>query len=511
MILVRSGMMVPAHDAPPLPNGALVVAGETIAAIGPYQELRARFSGAREIGGEDFLLIPGLINGHGHGRGLSSFQRGASDNSLESWIWETRKLIPIPVYDDVSFSALRLLKSGVTTTMHNHLLTGAIPHEEEFSVALKAYRDSGMRVLFCPSFRNQNPFVYGDNERFLASLPQNLRRFLLSPPPVPVLTQETYVHAVGELHSTLNSPMCRIGFGPLAPQWCTGDLLLEVRKEAERLGAPVLLHVLETVFQKIYGLASLGKTLIEYLNDLGLLSPLLTIGHCVWPTEKDIELLAKTGTGATHHPSSNLRLRTGIAPVLDMLQRGVRVGLGLDGTGINDNDDMIQEMKVCSLLHRVSSTDVGSPFLTARQVFRMATETNAGLLGFGRELGRLEPGCFADLVLLDYEKMCAPFVDPAHDPIDVLLYRGKASHVHTVMVNGRIVVKDGQAVTMNEGDVAARLAEAASLPRTDKQKALAEAMDELKQHVIRHYGGWTKKIRPRPYFDINSRQDGFQA
>ena len=112
------------------------------------------------------------------------------------------------------------------------------------------------------------------------------------------------------------------------------------------------------------------------------------------------------------------------------------------------------------------------------------------------------------MVLLDYEKMCRPFVDPSHDPIDVLLYRGLGSHVHTVMVNGRIVVQAGKLLTLDEEAIAGRLAEAASRPRTEKEKALVQAMDELKHHAIRYYEGWPKKVKTEPYFMTNSRTDG---
>lgn len=146
--------------------------------------------------------------------------------------------------------------------------------------------------------------------------------------------------------------------------------------------------------------------------------------------------------------------------------------------------------------------------MSARDVFKMTTENNAALLGFGRELGRLEPGRLADLVLLDYEKMCHPFVDTSHDPIDVLLYRGKGAHVDTVMVNGRVVVEGGKVLTIDEDAVSGRLAEAASRPRTEKEKALVQAMDQLKQHVLRYYQGWPRKVKPEAYFAVNSRVDG---
>ncbi len=505
--ILRAGVLVTAYDQPAISQGAVAVSGERIEAVGSYGELSKRYPHAKTIGGESFLLIPGLINGHGHGRGLTDFQRGALDNTLESWLLDTRKYLPVSPYDDIALSAARLLRSGVTTTMHNHVLTDPAAFQDEFEQGLRAYNDAGIRVQLNPGVRNANPFIYGDNKAFLEALPEKLKAVLTAPPPAGSLSGKNFIDAVRDLHKRSDGPMSKIGFGPLAPQWCTDDLLLQVRRAAVTLQAPVHVHAAQSIFQKIYGLEFLGKTLVQHMHDIGFLGHGVVIGHCVWPTEEDIRLLAKTGTGVTHHPSCNLRVRNGISPVYHMLHAGVRVGLGLDGKSINDDDDIIQEMKVCYLLHRIPSLELESPHLSARDVFKIATENNAALLGFGQELGRLEPGRLADMVLLDYQKICHPFVDPSHDPIDVLLYRGKGSHVDTVMVNGRIVVEGGKILTLDEEAVAARLAEAASRPRTEKEKALVQAMDELKQYVIRYYEGWPRKIKPKPYFTVNSRMD----
>jgi 5-methylthioadenosine/S-adenosylhomocysteine deaminase len=501
VILVRSGILVPAHDAPAMVDGAVAVSGETIADLGAFEELSARYPTARVMGGGRFLLIPGLINGHGHGRGLSSFQRGALDNTLESWIWDTRKFKPVPIYDDVSYCAAKLLKSGVTTTMHNHLLTGASPSGQEFYDAIMAYKDARMRVCFCPAIRNNNPFVYGDNKRFLSSLPQPVQEALSSPPPV---REEDYFSTVRALHAMHHGSMCHVGFGPVGPQWCTTGLLQKIRGTAEELGLSVHIHSLESVLQKIHGLTALGRTPIAFLRDIGFLGPEVVLAHGVWATEKDLHILAGSGAGVAHQPSSNLRLRSGIAPVFHMLQAGVRVGLGLDGQGINDNDDFIQEMKLCHLLHRIPSLELNSPHLSARQVFKMATETNASLLGFGSKIGRIEPGRYADLVLLDFGKMRFPHTDRARDPIEVLLYRGSSEHVHTVMVGGQVVVESGRILTVDEHSVASRLAEAASRPRDPKEEVFVKAMDELKKQVILFHKGWVEKLRVEPYFDVNS-------
>jgi cytosine/adenosine deaminase-related metal-dependent hydrolase len=270
----------------------------------------------------------------------------------------------------------------------------------------------------------------------------------------------------------------------------------------------VHIHALESVLQKIHGLSALGRSHIRFMEDIGFLGPEVVLPHSVWATDDDIRILARNGTGVTHQPSSNLRLRSGIAPVFQMLQTGVRVGLGLDGQGIKDNDDFIQEMKLCSLLHRIPSLELDSPHLMPRQVFKMATETNASLLGFGSQVGRLEPGRCADLVLLDFGQMRFPYTDPAHDPIDVLLYRGSGTHVHTVMVNGRVVVQDGKVLTIDDETVASRLTEVASQPRTEKEQTFAQGIEELKRHAQGFYQGRTEKLGLEPHFNVNSKVNG---
>ena len=138
----------------------------------------------------------------------------------------------------------------------------------------------------------------------------------------------------------------------------------------------------------------------------------------------------------------------------------------------------------------------------------MTTTNNAKLLGFENQIGRLEPGLFADMALIDYKSMAFPFVDPSHDPIDTLMYRGAGRYVDTVMVNGKVVVKAGKVLSIDEGAVGERLAEAASRPRSDQEKALAKAMDTLKEQVKKYYDGWTQKVDPKPFMMTNSRVDG---
>jgi len=176
---------------------------------------------------------------------------------LESWLLDTRKYIPVSTYDDVAYSAARLLKSGVTTTMHNHILKDPAAYETEFEEALKAYRDAGIRVQFNPGVRNANPFVYG-TIRILQTLPERLRLALTAPPPAGSFTAENFIKAVTDLHSRSQQPHERVGFGPLAPQ-CARMPCSWILGKRRKLQSPIHVHAVQSVFQKIYGLRFLAK------------------------------------------------------------------------------------------------------------------------------------------------------------------------------------------------------------------------------------------------------------
>lgn len=509
-LLVRGAWVVPAHDLAPIENGAVAVSDGRVVEVGPYEALAAQLpKPAREVGGQSFLVIPGLINAHSHGRGLSDFQRGGLDNTLESWRLNSATYIPVSLYDDVAYSAIRMLRSGVTTCMHNHLMRDASDSRQQFDTVIQAYQDVGLRILFCPGVRNANPFIYGDNDLFRKSLPPEILQVLATNKPQS-LDPETYFQTVNELQSEYNTPFTRIGYGPVAPQWCTTELLQKIKKEADQHGAIIHLHTLQTVFQKVYALKNHGKSYIAHLKDIGLLGDNLILGHCVFPTEADIELMAAYDTGVTHHASCNLRQRNGIAPVYKMLTAGMTVGLGMDGKGINDDDDFIQEMKVCRLLHRLSSMELDSECLSNRQVFKMATQNAARLTGFGEELGRMEPGSFADIVLLDYETMTHPFTDPSHDPIDVLLYRGHGQHVDMVIIHGQVVLEKGRVLGVDEHTIAGRLAQAAARPRSEEELRFQAAIDGLRTQVVKFFKGWPQMVDFDPIYLMNSRNDGFK-
>ena len=204
------------------------------------------------------------------------------------------------------------------------------------------------------------------------------------------------------------------------------------------------MHLLETAYQKEYARRRGGGTAVDYIRDHGMLGPLMTVGHGTWLTEHDIELLADSGTHVCHNASSNLRLRSGIAPVNRLEVRGVNVALGIDEAGINDDRDMLQEMRMVLKLHREPGFDDDVP--TSPQVLRMATENGARTTPFGDTIGKLEVGRAADLVVMSWRDIAYPFLDLDLDVsvVDAVVHRAKTSGVKTVIVGGEPILHDGR-------------------------------------------------------------------
>ena len=237
---------------------------------------------------------------------------------------------------------------------------------------------------------------------------------------------------------------------------------------------------------------------------LGLLGPRLTLGHGVWLAEDDIDLAAQTGTMICHNASSNLRLRSGVAPLNAFTARGVRVALGLDEAGINDDRDLFQEMRLVLRLHRVPGMADVVP--TSAQVFQMATAGGAATTGFADRIGVIECGKAADLVLIPWKSIAYPYLDPATPVVDAVVHRGRASAVDTVLVAGEVVLRDGRLTRVDKAAVLEELA--ASLraplePHEERRRQLARAVFP---HVKRFYDGWLDEVNRDPFYAPSSRR-----
>jgi 5-methylthioadenosine/S-adenosylhomocysteine deaminase len=264
------------------------------------------------------------------------------------------------------------------------------------------------------------------------------------------------------------------------------------------------MHLLETAYQKEYARRRTGTTAVHYLDSLGLLGPHMTLGHGVWLTEDDVERVAETGTMICHNASSNLRLRSGVAPLNHWTARGVRVALGLDEAGINDDRDMLQEMRLVLRLHRVPGMDDGVP--TAAQVFQMATENGALTTGFADTIGTLAPGKAADLVLINWRQIASPYLDEAVPVVEAVVHRAKTSGVDTVLVAGEPVLRDGQFTRVSKSEMLEALAAALQAPLQPVEQRRRELSPAVFPHVKQFYDGWLDESTRDPFYRPSSRR-----
>jgi 5-methylthioadenosine/S-adenosylhomocysteine deaminase len=488
-------------------NGAVITAGDRIEDVGTREELLARHRVDEEIGGEDYLVIPGLINAHGHGKGLTDFQRGAVDDTLETWTH--RGFPPIDAYLDTLWANLQLLEGGVTATMHNHTLMRPDRREEELDGVMEAYRTGGVRVALALSVRNRNPYVYGDNEAFVAGLPADLQDYCRrSAERGALFGPREYFEETERLRKAYQGEKLRVHHGPMAPQWVDEGTLLEAKRRSVEEGSCLFLHVQQTQLQQLWGRRTFGTSLIRHLEDIGVLGPNVSLGHCVWVDDEDIEALARTGVAVTHHASTNLRVRNGIAPVHHLVRAGIPVAVALDEKELGDEKDLFEELSVAARLHRVPSHRLASDHLHSRDFFRMVTAEAARAIGQEKELGALKPGYRGDIVLLDTRRMVGPYTYEGHDPFDLLVYRARKQDVRFVAVGGEVLVRNGKHVSLGREEVSARLRESIPGDYGERFAERAALLGRLKEQIRRWYEPWFDELEkaPRePYYLMNSR------
>jgi cytosine/adenosine deaminase-related metal-dependent hydrolase len=391
--------------------------------------------------------------------------------------------------------------------MHNHSPARPGDAAAEMETLLGAYRKSGIGTAFAPAMSYTNTFVYGDNDAFIASLPPGVRetagKIVANSR---IFSPRAYFEAVDFLSSRFDSDLIRVHHGPMAPQWVEEDVLAEIKKAADRSGKMLFTHVQQTPHQYLYGIKKYGKTLIEWMDGKGLLGRNVVLGHCVWVTRSDIERLALSGTAVTHHPSCNLRVRNGIAPVNEMLKAGVAVGIGMDDKELGDDRDFIEEMRVASKLHRVPDYEPGSPCPGSRDAFRMATEYGARCLGLESETGVLRPGMRADVTLLDYGALTFPFTFSGHDPVEVLMQRGRKSHVRTVIAAGEVLFENGRHKRLDREEILRRLTESIPADYHETFSASAAGLEPLRREVRKWFGPWCRELEgmeKNPFYHLN--------
>ena len=481
-------------------NGAVYQRDGEIIEVGSYTDLKSRYKADKEIGSSEFVVMPGLVNAHHH-IGLTPFQLGVPDMPLETWIiarWAIRDVDP---YLDTLYCAMQMIESGITTVMHNHSLArlpmGASMFDAS-SLVLRAYEESGMRVAFSLGHRDQNRLVYDNDEQFLATLPQDLAGRVRSHLAANPISLDDYLSVCAELLQRKQSDRARIFISPANVQWCSDTLLRGIKDFATRHSTGIHIHLQETIYQKMYATRHWGKTPLAHLYDLGFLGPEVSCAHGVWLTDGDIDILAETGTCICHNPSSNLRLKSGIAPLNRMLEKGVTVAIGIDEAGINDDNDMLQEMRMVQKLHRVPGVGQASP--TSHQILNMATVNGAHVTFFGNQVGTLEAGKRADVILVSLERIEEPYLHTDTNVVDALIYRGKGMDVDTVIVDGEVVLRNRKFTRLDKEEIIHRLKESLGPELTSSEVERQELGRQLVPYIQRFFEGWTLDTGTPHYF-----------
>ena len=371
-----------------------------------------------EVDGEGKIVLPGLINTHTH-LSMVLFRGYADDMQLQDWL--QKKIWPLEArltgeacYQGALLGCAEMIMSGTTTFMDMYF------HLEDVARAVK---ESGLRAFLS----------YGIIDLF---------------DPTKAKAEREKSRQLFEFFRNLGSSRIRFALGPHAPYTCSAETLLWAKEFAEKNGLIFHIHIAETRKEQADAQQQLGGRVVEYLDKIGALSNRMLGAHCVWLTKSEIALLAKAGVNVAHCPVSNMKLATGgVAPLLEIFDAGIAVGLGTDGAASNNSLDMFETMKVCALLHKAHRWD--PTVLNAQKVLDLATIEGARALRVQDEIGSIEKGKRADIIMLDGNM---PNLNPVHGKATItsdLVYSASAANVNTTIVDGKVLMQNRQLRTMN--------------------------------------------------------------
>jgi 5-methylthioadenosine/S-adenosylhomocysteine deaminase len=508
--LIRSRAMITRvldrHHWNEIADGAVVQQDGVIAAIGTYTDLRRMYPDLPVVGTGNEILLPGFINGHHH-VGLTPVQLGSPDMPLELWFVTRMVMRRVDLYLDTLYSAFEMIASGVTTVQHLHgWLPGTLDQVDKgCDEAIRAYEDVGMRVSYSFAVRDQNRLVYQRDEDFVASLPADLRgpmqrwydRFQLSLDDNIALFEGLY----GRHH---DKRRVRVQLAPANLHWCSDLALRRLADTSQKYDVPLHMHLLETAYQKEYARRRGGGTAVEYIDRFGLLGPQMTLGHGVWLNESEIRRLAETGTCVCHNCSSNFRLRSGVAALNALEASGINTAIGIDEAGINDDRDMLQEMRMVLRAHRVPGMDDDVP--TPAQVFRMATSGGARTTAFGDAIGALVVGAAADMILIDWRQVSYPYLDPEMPLLDAVVQRAKTEGVRAVLCDGEVIYADGRFTRVDRDAVLRALHDDLQRALSDDEVERRHLSKALLPHVRAFYADYFDRDQHQPFYRPNSRE-----
>ena len=396
--------------------------------------------GARRAGSRSFVL-PAFVNAHDHARpNASSF--GALGMPLESWLLRSALGTPVDPYLTAASALARSARAGCAAMMvHYTRPSGTMPLVEEAKEIARAASDVGIRIAFAIAVRDQNPVVYGDAEPVLSSLSGDDRKtieelFVRAP-----MSPKAYIDLTDAIAAAIGGPKIDVQLGPAGVQWCSRPLLEAVAENSALTGRRIHMHLLETIYQRAWADQNFPDGIVRYLRDIGFLSDRLTLAHCIHARPDELEMIAVSGARIVINFSSNMHLRSGLAPIAAAHKCGCAVAVGVDGLALDEDDDVLREMRLVQMMHG----GVGfKRTWTPAEFFALAIRNGRRATGAPGS-GELAPGAPADFVTLDLDRLDHDQILPV-DPLDLLFARGNASLLKDVVVDGRAIVTEGRVI-----------------------------------------------------------------
>jgi cytosine/adenosine deaminase-related metal-dependent hydrolase len=391
-------------------------------------------------GGPRSFVVPAFVNAHDHARATAS-SFGAVGMPLESWILRTALGSPVDPYLTAASALARSARAGCAAMMvHYTRPSGTMSLVDEARAVARAASDVGIRMAFALAVRDQNPIVYGDAEPVLAGLSSDDRRtiedlFVRAP-----MSPRAYLELTDGIAAAIAGPMIDVQLGPAGVQWCSKPLLEAIAQNSALTGRRVHMHLLETVYQRVW--ADLNfPDMVRWLRDIGFLSERLTLAHCIHARPDELEMIAASGARIVTNFSSNMHLRSGLAPIAAAHTCGCDIAVGVDGLALDEDDDILREMRLVQMVHG------GLGFKqtwTPSEMFALAIRNGRSATGAPGN-GELAPGNPADFVVLDLDRLDRDRIMQV-DPMALLFARGNASLVKEVVVAGQTIVRGGACI-----------------------------------------------------------------
>ncbi len=413
------------------------------------------------VAGSGRIALPALVNAHDHGRGLSTALAGAPDGPLELWLASLVALPQVDPYTSVALRLAHLARAGIGTTNLTYDPARLADLPAEARAAAQAARDVGLRVSLCLPVADRNLAGYGDPAA-IAGRHSPRDWSLIEPAPLPSVS--TQISTVDAIAAEIESPLVVVSYHAIGQIWLSREGLVEVADAARRQRRGVYMHMLETRRQRAYLDQEYQGQPLRFLDRIGLLGPHLSVAHAVWLRPDEIELLAERGVTVSVNTASNLRLRSGLAPVAAFVAAGLRFGIGLDSLGLADSADLLALARLTHLLHAGTGL---SDLVSFADCLRAVTCEGYGVWRADPGRGQLAAGSPADIVLLDVNSM-APGQAGEIQPLELLTQRAAATAVTDLFVAGRHIVASGVVQGVDEPALARTLLQSA---RGDRETA----------------------------------------